>query len=100
MGEKHEKARVAEFYSIASEFWKTARDQPKSGVSRAKLLPRSHLGQARHIWLAAPGKKGQPHKDGNLRRFLPEYKPLADYKMGWLDEYFENWSSLEAAASR
>jgi hypothetical protein len=49
-------------------------------------------------WLHTPGKKGQQRNDNDLRRFMPEYKYLPDYKMGWLDPYYENWSSLEAAS--
>jgi hypothetical protein len=49
-------------------------------------------------WLSTPGKKGQQRKGGDLRRFLPKYEPLPVYQHGWLDPYFENWSSLEAAS--
>ncbi len=53
------------------------------------------------IWLGLPGKNGQPHKDSNVRRLLPNYTRLLKnhpdskkYGSGWLDIYKENWDGL------
>ena len=57
------------------------------------------------VWLATPGRGGRPHKDGPLRRLLPDYshiKPVTEggrtvinrYRAGWLDHYRENWGIL------
>lgn len=51
-------------------------------------------------WLATPGRFGQPHKDGDMRRFLPSYAHLglADYSSGWLEPYCHAWNLLKRAA--
>ena len=57
------------------------------------------------VWLATPGRNGQPHRDSAVRRLLPDYsgtRPETDkgkaiidrYSLGWLDQYRENWSIL------
>jgi hypothetical protein len=54
-------------------------------------------------WLARPGRKGQSHKDGEMRRFLPDYShlDLADtYGPAWLEAYRDAWDQLRADASR
>ena len=59
------------------------------------------------VWLDTPGKNGQPHRDSNVRRMLPDYsnnvKPTTDEgkatidrnSLGWLEEYRDNWSVLD-----
>ena len=51
--------------------------------------------------MSTPGKKGQSHKDSNVRRLLPHYKILeSQYPLGWLDKYSDAWSLLEEVATR
>jgi hypothetical protein len=51
--------------------------------------------QSHRAWLAAPGRKGQPHNDSNVRSILPAYRhPWPGYVDGWLDEYAERWDLL------
>jgi hypothetical protein len=97
MGEKHETLISPNLFYCFVDFGKTLTDQPKSWVLPSEIVANAIKAMYGH-WLVTPGKKGQPHKDGNLRRFLPEYKPMPEYKLGWLSPYFENWGSLEAAA--
>ena len=99
MGEKHESLVSPNLFYCFVNFGKTLADQPKTWVLPSEIVAQSIRDMYGH-WLITPGKKGQPHKDGNLRRFLPEYKPLSDYKLGWLDQYFESWETLEAASRR
>lgn len=57
------------------------------------------------IWLSTPGKGGRAHKDGDMRRFVPDYKKTlgidndftSKHASGWLDVYKENWKILNNA---
>lgn len=65
----------------------------------ADVLTASH-----RKWLATPGKKGQPHKDGAMRRLLPDYTKIfgaADnpYPQSWLEEYRNAWHLLRLETS-
>jgi hypothetical protein len=55
--------------------------------------------QAHQKWLDTPGKKGHAHKDGPMRRLMPDYtktfgtgNPLP---AGWLDPYRDAWHVLQ-----
>jgi hypothetical protein len=64
----------------------------------ADVLKRSHA-----HWLVSPGKKGQTHNDGNMRRFCQSYdheKFLPEFSMGWLDPYKEKCDLLETATKK
>ena len=50
-------------------------------------------------WLSEPGKNRRAHNDTNMRRFREVYPLLAEYPLGWLDSYREEWDQLKAAAS-
>jgi hypothetical protein len=99
MGEKHETLVSPNLFYCFVNFGSSLVDQPKTWVIPSEIVAQSIRYMYGH-WLATPGKNDRPHRDGNFRRFLPEYKPLSDYKMGWLNPYFENWRSLEAASKR
>ena len=43
------------------------------------------------IWLATPGKNGQPHKETKLRRIRPKQVGMPD---GWIDQYLEAWEQF------
>ena len=49
--------------------------------------------KAHQLWLKAPGKKGQEHKDGSVRTVhLPPYTSFS----GWdISEYKERWDLIE-----
>jgi hypothetical protein len=67
---------------------------PSAVVAKALKVSHQH-------WLALPGRAGQAHKDGAMRRFRSNYKNLelgAQYPEGWLDKYRNAWSLLEKAA--
>ena len=47
-------------------------------------------------WLEKPGRGGRPHKDQDMRRFLPDYTVTLgeygdDFGPGWLEQYREGW---------
>jgi hypothetical protein len=53
----------------------------------ARVVTDSHS-----AWLAAPGKRGQPHRDSKVRRIRPAYEQMPGWlKSGWLDEFRERW---------
>lgn len=58
------------------------------------------LSECHQAWLAQPGKKGQPHKDNDMRRFLPGYDhlPVDSYRNGWLSACREAWDLLQRQA--
>lgn len=101
MKAKHEGIRGASLFYVFLSFPNDVGALPDafvvpSGVV-AKVLHISH-----QTWLARPGRKGQPHKDGEMRRFLPDYShlDLADnYGPAWLEPYRDAWGQLRADAS-
>jgi hypothetical protein len=78
-------------------FGKSLSDQPKTWVVPSGIVAKS-LPEIHRDWLRTPGQKGQQRNDSNFRRFMPDYKPLPAYRLGWLEPYFENWASLETAS--
>lgn len=95
MKPKHEELSSPSLFYCFVDFRASLTDQPKCW-----LVPSAVVAQALHAthqaWLAMPGKKGQPHKDSNVRRLLPHYKVLeSKYPLGWLDKYHEAWSLLD-----
>ena len=97
MGQKHEMLTSPNLFYCFVDFGKSLADQPKTWVVPSEIVAKS-LREMHQDWLNTPGAKGQQRNDNALRRFMPEYRPLATYAMGWLDPYFENWSSLETAS--
>jgi hypothetical protein len=56
----------------------------------ASVLERSHQG-----WLAAPGLRGRPHADHDMRRILPRYAfPVEGLSEDWLAPYRGRWAYL------
>lgn len=97
MGQKHEDLISPNLFYCFVDFGSSLTDPPRTWVVPSAVVAK-FVREIHQDWLHTPGKKGQQRNDNNLRRFMPEYKYLAQYKMGWLDPYYENWSSLEAAA--
>jgi hypothetical protein len=97
MGQKHEALTSPNLFYCFVDFGRSVTDQPKTWVLPSAIVAKS-LDDIHKDWLRTLGAKGQQRNDSNFRRFMPEYRPLSDYKMGWLDLYFENWSSLEVAS--
>ena len=99
MKAKHEDIRGDRLFYCFVDFGKTPDSRPAVFVmpsaSVADVLTRSH-----RQWLATPGKKGQPHKDGVMRRLLPDYaKTFGNdsnpYPKGWLEKYRDAWNLLD-----
>ena len=92
MNVKHESLHSDKLFYCFVDFGKTENKRPKvyvvpSGIV-ANVVTSSHK-----QWLADPGKRGQPHRDSKVRRFLPAYKHIP-YPTGWLDKYKDAWHQL------
>src|SRR5262249_6938924 len=73
MKAKHEHVRGERLFYCFVDFGKTPSDAAvvhvlPSGIV-ADVLTASH-----RKWLETPGKRGQPHKDGPMRRMMPDYE--------------------------
>ena len=99
MKAKHEAIRWPTLFYVFVDFGTGANHPPKNYVVPslvvADILERSHK-----IWLARPGRGGRPHKDGEMRRFLPSYEHLEmpANALGWLDQYHDAWEILREAS--
>lgn|ERR1043166_4329826 len=99
MKAKHEGIVSSKLFYCFVDFGQKLSDQSKCWVvpsdTVAYVLKTSHRN-----WLATPGVNG-PHKDGDMRRFLPSYARhgmASQYDTGWLDPYFENWEPIVSAS--
>lgn len=89
MKAKHEGTRGERLFYCFVDFGKTPEARPTVHVLPSALVG-DVLTATHRKWLATPGKKGQPHKDGVMRRLLPDYARVFlasdnPYPMGWLD---------------
>ena len=99
MKPKHEEIKSPTLFYCFVDFGSTLTEQPKCWV-----VPSAVVADALHTthrsWLKMPGKKGQSHKDSNVRRLLPNYKvPETQYVTGWLDQFYEAWPLLDQVAT-
>ena len=98
MKAKHEDIRSERLFYCFVNFGNSVTDRPVVHVVPSACV--AEAVRTSHIrWLATPGRKGQPHKDGLMRRFLPDYErvfgPEANpYPNGWLDQYRDAWHLL------
>lgn len=102
MKAKHESIRGDRLFYCFVDFGKNEAERPvvfvlPSGVV-ADVLTHSH-----QTWLSTPGVRGQAHKDGPMRRLLPDYQRVFQhdnpYPKGWLDPYREAWHRLDIEPS-
>jgi hypothetical protein len=104
MKAKHEHIRGERLFYCFVDFGKTPDARPSVLVLPSALVAEV-LTNSHRKWLATPGKRGQPHKDGTMRRMLPDYRSIFGdmnnpYSEGWLEPYRDAWKllKLEAAA--
>ena len=103
MKEKHEKLRSDRLFHCFVDFSRTAEDRPVVYVLPSERVAEV-LFTAHRQWLSNPGKRGQKHKDGAMRRFLPDYTRTFGavknpYPKGWLDPYRDAWHLLHLESS-
>jgi len=89
MNAKHERiVRELLFYRLV-DFGRDLSDAPRCWVLPSSIVAEV-LTRSYQSWLAKLGKKGQPHKEHDLRRLLPDYSRVGlniGYDSGWLDRY-------------
>jgi len=99
---KHEKLRSDSLFYCLVDFG------AGENVPVVYVVPSPRVAEALELshrtWLLTPGKKGQEHKDSQIRRLLPDYSRQLGttdnpYQRGWLDQYRDAWElqKLEAA---
>lgn len=101
MKSKHEGVRGASLFYVFLSFTVDLRQLPDAFVVPSNVVA-DVLYTAHRAWLARPGRGGKPHKDGEMRRFLPDYSReglTETYGPGWLEPYRDGWSQLNAAAA-
>lgn len=83
MSKKHEALASPSLFYCFVDFGTVTGETPFTYVVPAPVVARC-LGENHQAWLAKPGAKGQPHKDNDMRRFLPDYSNLGlgDYDDG------------------
>lgn len=98
MKAKHESIRGDRLFYCFVDFDKTPSTRSIVYVLPSGLVA-DVLTTTHREWLETPGKKGQPHKDGKMRRLLPDYarvfqKSEKPYPHGWLDRHRDAWNLL------
>jgi hypothetical protein len=99
MREKHENVRSDRLFYCLVDFGKSADTQAVVHVLPSTLVA-DVLSSAHRMWLAIPGRNGQPHKDTQMRRLLPNYARVFGlndnpYPEGWLNQYRDAWHFLD-----
>ncbi|WP_232015764.1 hypothetical protein [Sphingobium sp. YG1] len=96
MKAKHENIRGTSLFYVFLSFPTDQSRLPDAFVVPS-IVVADTLYRAHRAWLARPGRGGKPHKDGEMRRFLPDYtrENLGDeLGPGWLEHYRDAWQLL------
>lgn len=87
MQEKHESAVEDDLFFYMVDF------EPASPL--VYVLPSHVIAEAvrtdHSIWMATPGKLGQPHRATKMRRLKPKSQ---GQEPSWLDQYLERWDLI------
>jgi hypothetical protein len=99
MSIKHEKIRGERLFYCFVDFQSSDKVRPLVYVMPSAVVATA-IADAQQKWLATPGKNGQQHNDGPMRRLLPDYAKalhVTDYPygVGWLDRYLDAWDILK-----
>jgi hypothetical protein len=98
MKERHETIRSDRLFYCFVDFGTAVDARPLVYVMPSALVA-DVISLVHRKWLGTPGKKGQPHKDGPMRRLLPNYKRTFQntenpYPLGWLDPFRDGYQVL------
>lgn len=102
MKAKHEDVRGTSLFYVFLSFPKDASSLPDAFVAPAVVVGHA-LYTAHRAWLARPGRGGKPRKDGEMRRFLPDYSREGLHEAhgaGWLEQYRDAWELLRVIEER
>lgn len=101
MKAKHEEIRGASLFYVFLSFPSDSSKLPDAFVIPSAVVA-DILRDAHRAWLARPGRGGRPHKDGEMRRLLPDYSKEnlgVTHGPGWLEAYRDAWELLRPATS-
>jgi hypothetical protein len=103
MKARHEKIQNDRLFYCFVDFGKTPEDCPSVHVLPSPLVAKV-LAETHAKWLSVPGRGGRQHRDGPMRRLLPDYGKLyageaTHYRNGWLDRYRNAWQLLNLDAT-
>lgn len=91
MGQKHETLVHPRLFYIFLDLEPAA---PVCYIVPAEVVAQA-VATSHRAWLAAPGARGQPHRDNQMRRITPRFAPAPpSFPHGWLDEFRERWELL------
>ena len=98
MGEKHERLRGPRLFYCFVDFQSDFEVKPLVYVVPSSVVA-DVLTKSHSKWLNTPGRAGQARKDGQMRRFLPNYERIFGhvknpYPAGWLSAYRAAWHLL------
>ena len=101
MNAKHEATRGASLFYVFLSFPNDLHKLPDAFVIPSGVVSDA-LYQTHRAWLARPGRGGVPHKDGDMRRFLPDYSRgglQQEFAPSWLERYRDAGRLLEPEKS-
>jgi hypothetical protein len=101
MKAKHEGIRGESLYYVFLSFPADQARLPDCFVLPSVIVA-DIIHNAHRAWLARPGRGGRPHKDGEMRRLLPDYSRegfAATHGRGWLEPYRDAWDLLRPTDS-
>lgn len=101
MKAKHEQIRGSSLFYVFLSFPADSSRLPDAFVLPSEVVA-TILHDAHRAWLARPGRYGRPHKDGEMRRLLPDYSKegmAATHGTGWLERYRDAWDLLQRSTS-
>jgi hypothetical protein len=97
MNAKHEKPLGDRYFYCFVDFQEPQKVRPLVYVIPASVVAKV-IYDAHRQWLRTLGKNEQKHKDGPMRRLLPDYRKTWSsnnpYPAGWLDQYKDAWNVL------
>lgn len=97
MKAKHEQIKSDRLFYCFVDFGKDFAARPLVFLLPSPLVAEV-LTESHKRWLAKPARNGSAHKDGPMRRLLPDYSHLfghdQTYTTGWLDKYRDAWHVL------
>jgi hypothetical protein len=97
MKAKHEDIRGPLYFYCFVDFRSSSEERPLVYVMPSNKVAEV-IEEAHRMWLGTLGKKGQPHKDGPMRRLLPNYEKTwttdNPYPAGWMNEFRDAWHLL------
>jgi len=96
MKAKHEGIRGGSLFYVFLSFPDNVGALPEAFVVPSAVVADA-LQISHKTWLERPGRGGRAHKDGDMRRFLPDYSHLEldnTHGPNWLEPYRDGWDQL------